>query len=658
MLITLDWESFYDSVCGFSSQTTEEYVRDPLFEEILVSIKTNNDPAYWFTGTRAEFGAHLRQFDWSQVVLAAHNCKFDGFILAHLYGIFPKRYICTMSMAKGLFGLASSVSLKAVAEYLQLSRRKGTEVENAYGKRRADFTTEQLNRYGSYSVDDTELCHEALMTMLPHIQQSEMQLIDWTIRAFCQPRLMLDKPVLQHELGAYYQRRGSLLQNAGIADVAVLRSDDTMARHLTALGIEPPMKYSPKQKNPDGSPKLVYAFSKQDVEFMDLLDSGDEQVVALVEARLGTKSSLLESRLTRLISIADRGPLPVPLQYCGATPTRRWSGDENINIQNFPRNKLKKDDAGNVVKDEKGKAVIEYSPLRQALIAPPGKRMAAADLSQIELRVNAWQSGQTDVLDILRNGGDVYSDQATALYGYTVTKESGKDIHAQERFVGKTTELQCGYQCGAKKFLHSLKVAARRDSIVLQDESLSFGERVVSGYRNKRHRIANFWYRAGEQLQNIAYGMQGQLGPYIVKDYKLWLPDGSYMYYPDLRYAEKQDPNEQGCEWTYSRVWKRAKVRKKIYGGLLVENITQHVARLFVSDALLRLDSLRYGNGQRVFDIVFSVHDELVVLYDEGLDEKWVKDALVWAMTTNPVWAPDLPLACEVGFGQNYAECK
>ena len=96
-----------------------------------------------------------------------------------------------------------------------------------------------------------------------------------------------------------------------------------------------------------------------------------------------------------------------------------------------------------------------------------------------------------------------------------------------------------------------------------------------------------------------------------------------------------------------------------MYGGKLVENITQAVDRLFVSDALLRLEQqFKYQDGRRVFEAVFMVHDELVVVYDENLDDNFVRDALRWAMTTNPVWAPDLPLACDIGIARNYAECK
>lgn len=658
MLITIDFESYYDTGYTLKGMTTEEYIRDSRFESIGFALKINDGPAQWYTGDMREQFYVLNQIDWSKAALCAHNARFDAAILSWRFGLRPAKYVDTMSMARGLVGLSTSCSLEKLGEYLQLQRRKGDEVVRAFGKRRTDFNPFELQQYGSYCANDTEMCYDLFKAMAPLTLPEELRLQDWTIRAYAEPKLMLDRDVLEAELAAYHQRKHRLLQDAGIASVEVLRSDPAMAQALSALGIDPPMKYSPKQKNADGSPKRVWAFSKQDLEFMDLLESDDESVVALVEARLGTKSSILQSRIERLIGVSKRGLMPMPMLYAGATPTRRWSGDDNVNVQNFPRNKLKKGPDGKPIIDENGDALIDFSPLRRAIKAPPGKKMASADLSQIELRVNAWQTGQHDVLDLLRGGGDVYSDQATTLYGYEVTRKSGKTIHQLERFVGKTTELQCGYQCGWEKFLHSLKVAARRDGMVLPDTSEAFGRRVITGYREKRKKISTFWYKAGEQLQSIAYGMTSQLGPYEIRDHKLFLPNGSYLYYPDLRYLAKEGEGEQGCEWSYERVWKGRKVRKKIYGGKFVENITQAVARLFVSDALLRLETIKYADGRRVFDIVFSVHDELVVLFDEGLDENWVRDTLRWAMTTCPVWALDIPLACDIGIAYNYAECK
>lgn len=657
MLVTLDFETYYASDFGFGCMTTEEYIRDPKFEVIGFAMKINDGPTEWYSGDKLTLLSILMQVDWKNAVLLAQNTMFDAAILHWFFGIKPARYADTMSMARGLVGLDTSCSLKHLGPYFKLPTMKGSEVDRAKGKRREDFNAYELWEYGEYCKNDVEMTYALFNILAPCTLPDELKLQDWTIRCFAEPKLVVDGSIVEHELLTFAFRRDTLLRGAGITDIAELRSDAAFAGFLERAGVEPPTKLSPKQKNPDGTPKRVYAFSKQDLDFMDLLESDDEQVVALVEARLGTKSSIIESRLKRFLAISRRGPLPVPLLYAGATPTRRWSGTDQINLQNLPRNKLARNPDGSTLLDANGDPVIIPSPLRRAICAPPGMRMASADLSQIELRVNAWQSGQRDVLDILRNGGDVYSDQASALYGYEVTKASGKTIHQLERFVGKTTELQCGYQCGYLKFLHSLKVAAKRDNMVLPDTSEEFAKRVVEGYRSKRSRIKAFWYAAQDALQTLAYGMSQELGPYRVQDYKLYLPNGSYLYYPDLRYTEKGG-DEQGCEWSYRRKRKNGYSREKMYGGKFVENITQAVARLFVSDALLRLETVKYPDGSPVFYVVFSVHDELVVLFDAQLDEKWVRETLKWAMTTPPVWALDLPLACDIGIGNNYAECK
>lgn len=645
----IDFETYYDrETYSLSKMTTEEYIRDPRFQVIGFSLIDGNGPVEWVTGDDAYIEQRLRAIDWDNTVQAAHNNRFDGGILGLHYGLHPKFMLDTMSMAMGLIGLKTRVSLEKLAEFFELPIRKGHEVHNMSGLRREDIAPHQMAAYGEYAKTDALICRELLRIMMPKTSREELQLQDWTMRAFTNPQIVLDRHLLEQELIAYRQRRDTLLERVGVADVSVLRSDATFAELLLRLGVQPPMKDSPKQKNPDGTPKRVYAFSKQDLAFMDLLEDDDPDVATLVEARLGTKSSMLEGRLLRLIAISKRGPMPVPLNYCGATPTRRWSGDDAINIQNFPRNTYSKTEV-----NEFGKPLMVPSPLRAALTAPRGKKMAAADLSQIELRVNAWQTGQTDVLAILANGGDVYCDQATSLAGKLITKAD-----PVWRFIGKTTELQCGYQCGWAKFQHSLMSAAKREGFTLDDTSDAFCAQVVNGYRTKRDKISGFWRIAHNALQALAFGQTAKLGPYLIRDHAIELPNGLKMYYPNLRQRAKEGEGEIGFEWVYDRIKKGRWTTEKMYGGKLVENITQHVARLFVSDALLRLDTVRYPDGRRVFDIVFTVHDEIVVVYDENLPDEWVIETLTWALTTRSAWAPDMPLACEVSIGRNYSEAK
>lgn len=630
MLVTLDFETYYDDDYSLKKLSLEEYIRDPRFEVIGVSIKVGAKPAIWITGTFDQILAALRRIDWSRVSALAHNALFDLAVLAWRFGLVPKFIFDTLAMARGIVGFSTGLSLGVLAVFFNLKRRKGHEVISAKGKRRLDFTPAELAAYGGYCVNDSEIAFELWQILYPITQQAELRLIDWTTRAFTQPGLELDTQLLRAELLAFRQRSAQLLTAAGVTDISILRSDETFASLLLNNGAVPPTKV-----NTAGVTK--WAFSKQDIEFMDLLEHEDELVVALVEARLGSKSSIVESRLQRLLGISQRGLMPVPLQYAGAMASKRWSGTDKINLQNLPRNKY----------DKVTKQPI-YSPLRQAIRAPKGKKLLVADLSQIELRINAWQSGQQDVLDLLANGGDTYSDMASVIYAIIITKAMGKSTHTLERFVGKTTVLGCGYQCGPEKFLHMLKVAARRDGFVLSEETLDFAKRVVYAYRGKNAAIVNFWRMAQNIIPILAHGGTGQLGPYPVHDHKIWLPNGTFLYYPDLRMTH--DEKTGNNEWSYLRMRGRNATRAKLYGGKLVENITQAVARVVMSDAMLRILPRYWIYG--------TVHDELMVQIDEHEDEKAAMAFVEACMTQCPPWAPTIPLACELSTGFHYAEAK
>lgn len=627
-LLTIDYESYYDDDYGFSKLTTEEYVRDYRWQTMGVSIKRNDEPTLFFSGTEEDIARVLHSYDIPNNSVVMHNARFDAAVLHWRFGIKPKFIFDTLSMARALVGMNTSCSLANLAIYFNLTSRKGDAVHNMKGRRRESLSSYELASYGEYCKNDSELTYELLKKLYRYTPQNELILIDWTIRAFTEPKLCLDTQLIEHELREYLQRKGTALQRAGITDPAELRSDERFAAVLWGLGVAPPFKTNAK-----GEQK--WAFAKSDLEFMELLDHDDEMVVALVEARLGTKSSIFESRIRRLHGISLRGPLPVPLDYAGAITTKRWSGSDKINLQNLPRNTKEK-----------------VSPLRQSICAPKGKILIAADESQIELRVNAWQAGQLDLLDLLTAGGDPYSDMACDIYNQIITKDMGKSTHKLERFVGKTTVLGCGYQCGPPKFLTMVKIAAKRDGFTLPDESLDFARTVVGTYRKKNADIVNFWASSQRAIEHIAYGTEYQLGPYIIKNHRVWLPNGTNLYYPNLRMEERTDDGAWGTEWVYDRVRGRGKIRTKLYGGKLVENITQAVARIVMADAMVELIKLGY-------EILFTVHDEIVCMVDDNPEtvQRALRDIRI-AMERRPEWAPTLPLACEIETGYNYADAK
>ncbi len=134
-LLTVDFETYYDRDFSLSKLTTEEYVRSDSFEVIGVSVKVNEDPAQWFSGTHQQTAQWLGQFDWGSSLVLAHNTMFDSAILSWRFGIIPLGWLDTMSMAQAIVPATQSKSLANLAVYYEVGV-KGTEVINALGKRR------------------------------------------------------------------------------------------------------------------------------------------------------------------------------------------------------------------------------------------------------------------------------------------------------------------------------------------------------------------------------------------------------------------------------------------------------------------------------------------------------------------------------------------
>ena len=196
-------------------------------------------------------------------------------------------------------------------------------------------------------------------------------------------------------------------------------SNDKFAA-LLGKYVEPPKKISAR------TGKEAWAFAKTDEEFKKLAEHENENVRDLVNARLANKTTLEETRTQRFIDIANRGLMPVPLRYYAAH-TGRWGGDEKINLQNLP---------------SRGE---NANKLKKSIIPMEGYTIIDADSSQIEARILAWLAEQDDLVEAFENGEDVYKIMAKSIYGKPV-----EEIKKEERFVGKTTILGCGYGMGAR----------------------------------------------------------------------------------------------------------------------------------------------------------------------------------------------------------------
>jgi DNA polymerase len=604
-LITLDFETYYTNKdLGFKTQTTEEYVRDPRFEVIGVAVRVNDEPTQWFSGSREETKAWLDQFYWDDSMVVAHNALFDMAILNWHFDIRPKAIADTLSMARAINGIEVGNSLKKLAEYYELGV-KGTEVVDAINLRREDFLEQQLAQYGAYCINDVDLTYDLFLTLLPMFQKVELKLIDLTIRMFTEPQLRLDEDLLHQHLLEVKERKRKLLDECG-ANIEDLMSNQKFAEVLRGLGVEPPMKTSLT------TGKEALALAKSDEGFKALAEHPDERVQTLVAARLGNKTTLEETRTERLIGIAGRGLIPVPLSYYAAH-TGRWGGSDKINFQNLP---ARGENAGK---------------LKKAILAPEGHVIIDCDSAQIEARVLAWFAGQDDLVEAFRNGEDVYKIMASAIY-----RKAREEVTPSERFVGKTTILGAGYGMGSAKFQTQLKTFGVS---VSAEESA----RIIATYRGTYPSIPALWKSGSTAVDAMSKKRTVKWGNgcITIGAEGVLMPNGLYQRYPNLRKIRDKDGKDQ-------YMYDSRKGAVKLYGGKLTENICQGLARCIIGEQLIKIS--------RKYRVVLTVHDAVACV----APKEEAQEAMAYVMECMrfvPSWAEGIPLNCEAGMGESYGDC-
>jgi hypothetical protein len=604
--VVLDCETFFDKDYTLSKLSTEAYVRDQRFEPHGAAIKWSSDePAVWYDAVWLR--ENLAKLDWSDVFLVCHHAHFDGLILAHHYGVRPAKWGDTLSMARLLLGNHVSASLDSVRQHFGIAN-KSTPYNLFRGKhwRELDPNTQWLVAHGA--CDEVESIWKIFGLLARDFPLEEYEVVDATIRMFTEPVLRADTDLLariwQNEATLKCER----FQALGIEESQV-QSSEQFAALLRAMNVEPETKLN-------GGGKPIYAFAKTDPFMESLLNDEDDDVRLLAEARIGAKSTIVQTRAATLGWMASRGGMCVYLQCYGAHTTR-WSGGDSSNMQN-----LKKEDP-------------EYPThglnLRDALLPPAGYDLCKPDLSQVECRLLSFVAGQDDVVERFRCGADPYVHVASKFYGYEVNKKD----HPNERQLGKILELSCGYGSGGPKIQHTTRVKSR-GRILLDEEQ---GIQARDAYRGTHPEVVNFWWQCNQLITQLAGGppVDWKLGggrlSLHVRDGRIYLPNGCPMIYK----VEFHDAGNGEAYW-------RRKTRRgwvKIYGAALVENIIQALARVLVSRALIRLHQLGYK-------IVSTEHDSLWILVPQDGHETQHRATIHAEMTREPEWLPGLPLDCEV----------
>lgn len=620
-VLFLDFETYYDTEYSLRRMAPPNYILDPHYETIGCSAAVDGQPSRWIDGP--DFADYLNQFNPADTATVTFNALFDNCILAWRYGFVPSRMFCTMRMAAAMKGhVLPSLSLANVSKALGLGE-KGTTIHNVKGMHRADIMADPglWRAFQDYANNDNDLNRRIFHMLIQDFPPSEWRIMDRVLRCAVEPRFHVDTDMLRKHLEDLDIEQANALAAAGV-EASELRSTSKFEELLKQYGVD--VEYKPSTTDPT---RMIPAFSKTD-EFMEKLQEHEDPVVqALAAARLGVRSTIEKTRGERIMSVAalpwryTTGTMPIPLRY-GAAHTHRLGGDWSLNMQNLPSGRGK------------------VSKLRKALIAPPGYKVIVADKAQIECRITALICRQFDLLDQFRNGQDPYSILGSKVFGFKVDK----NIHTMERFIGKTGVLGLGFGCGHDKFYN---MVVRSGRLLGMDMGALMGmwdpllaQKTVTVYREANRGIVASWRKLGEILDTAWCGAAGPVrwGPVMIGHGYVEGPGGLRMVYDVL-------PKDQdGHRYKYGRG------THKMYGAKFLENIVQFLARIDLMDGALRL----WDRGYR---FAHQAHDELVFLVPDA-DVDNAKKIIHEEMTRSPMWAPDLPLAAEVGVGQSYGDAK
>jgi len=668
-VLVLDFETMWDSKeYTLSKMTTEEYIRDPRFGAWGCCFKWLGDPGKARWVSYKHLPEYLARIDWSTTAVLAQNTMFDAAILHWRYGVKPAFYFDTLSMGRAVRGVERGNSLAKMAEDYGLPA-KGRAVHSTDGMLSYEVMPRNVEEeLAEYCKHDVFLCEEIFKRLVmlerdncgldyPLADMSawkypikELRLIDMTLRMFVEPKIELDADMLTDALHEEKETREALLNRLNITD-GILASTQQFAELLRSIGVEPPTKKSPTTKLP------IPALAKNDALFQAMLNGEDENLALLCEARLKVKSTTERTRAQRFLDISARGPLPVPLSYYGAL-SGRWTATRGsaINMQNLKRGSF----------------------LRKALIAPWGYEFGVVDLSQIEPRTLAWTADYEDLLNIFRAKGDPY-----ATFGETMFNIPGmnKETHPVHRQSAKSGMLGAGYQLGWASFAAQLLVGflgappvrygkefAKQLGI---DRSyierfldytpnvIAMGEiphsctgqellihcvvahKIIQLYRAAAYPVVGLWKRYEQLIPSaLADGEETWVKCFLFRKEEIVLPNGMSLLYPNLR-QEKDDEGKK--QWVYGSN------ATKLYPGKVCNNTNQALARIVMTDGLLRIDK-RYR-------VVGSVHDEgLMMLPENEADEglKWC----IEQMTIEPKYLPGIPLAADGGWHKRYGLAK
>jgi len=616
--LAVDFETYYDRDYSLKKMDAWSYVHHPKFDGYLMSVfgTTPSGPISWCGHPKDFEGWH--HFD--HATLLAHNAAFDSLVFQRLQslGIIPSiespTWRCTASLA---VYLSAPRSLKGACKQLLGIAVDKSQRDKAKGQTGADLFGNEAMK--TYALEDARLCF-LLWDKFSHLwPETEQELATLTFE-WGQQGVAVDLPRLKESIRTLDLHRFNAVQELPwVEDI----DEDTplshrkLAEECRSAGI--PCPASLAMDDPD----------------CEAWENKYGSEYAWVDAmRIFRRTNILIKRFKTVYSRTNNADLgirfPYALKYFGAVPGR-WSGDAGFNVQNMPRGELFDVD------------------LRRCFIPSPGNVFIIADLCQIEPRILAWLVDDTAFLDLVRNGVDIYEAHARSTMGYTDPSPL-KEVDPAMRSLAKARTLGLGYGCGSRKFV---AVAKNLGGI---DITLAEAKQTVQDFRAKNRRITRLWNQLDRAFKRSAGG-----------DYHIELPSGRELRYMSVSKSPRG---------YYTATTERGGRMRKLYGGLLTENLVQATARDVFAEQLLAIH--RYltvpqasclpcrttgdpspdrcpPTSPAIGRIVFHVHDEVIVEVPESLADQ-VRTEILTIMSIPPDWLPGCPIEAEATVNHHYTK--
>lgn len=633
---SIDTETFWDKKRGISLTTLGhyKYIRHPEFECFLVSIHTD---------TGLTWVGHPKDAPWDQIsgpewTWITPHAAFDEDVLEFLRetGVVPEwakpgvwECLCDMVAWMGY-----PRSLASACEYLLGEKIDKSTRDNSSGlhwhEMSADFKAQMTEYARIDAVKPLEIWQK-----YSHLWPEWERRVARLTRAQVKRGVYIDRPLLENYIGDLQVLLWKADQQIPWRDTGAALSYPMLVAECRKVGIAPP-------------PSLAMT-DDACAEWEETYGDKFPWVDAMRTKRRA--NTLLQKLQTLEGLIRPDGRASMPLKYCGAS-TRRFSGgysdnnrrsskDKGFNPQNLPSKPMLgeemvrygvKPEPDIADPEEKKKAIAALGvDLRRCLAAPEGKLLCPVDLSQIEPRLTLKICGDEKTLQVIREGMEIYEAHARLTMGYDrpepLAVMAKKEPHYLKiRKTSKARVIGLGYQCGKDRFVEVAKQMA--DLVISPEEA----EQIVNDFRRKNKKITDMW----EKLQRA---LEASIGD----DLTLTLPSGNKLVYRDVKREQVKRKDRNGKEYVKTEI--KASVckntpqgekmcRVSLYGGKLLENLIQSIARDLFCLGMLALDDAGYP-------IVLQTHDEAV----PEIPETTPAAEIARLMTQPPAWMPDIPLA-------------